>query len=63
MLLYEEVDSMIKIDIDMPVSCNCCPCRQADYEALYCGVRNELDVTDNAWEGTRHYMCPLIKVD
>ena len=54
---------MIKIDIEMPVSCNYCPCLQADYDALYCGVRKELDVTGNAWEGTRHCMCPLIKVD
>ena len=54
---------MIKIDIDMPVSCNYCPCVQwANYE-VYCGVRKELDVTDNAYKDTRHCMCPLIKVD
>ena len=61
--LYEEVDTMIKIDIDMPVSCNYCPCLQVYGYEYYCGVRKELDVTDNKWEGTRHCMCPLIKVD
>ena len=54
---------MIKIDIDMPVSCNYCPCLQVYGYAYCCGVRKELDVTDNKWEGTKHCMCPLIKVD
>ena len=63
MPLYEEVDSMIKIDIEMPVSCDYCPCLQVYGYEYYCGVRKELDVTDNKWEGTRHCMCPLIKID
>lgn len=65
MLLYEEVDTMIKIDIDMPVSCNCCPCTQWIVSDLFCtcGVRKELEVTDNVYKGTKHCMCPLIKVD
>ena len=63
MLRYEEVDSMIKIDIEMPVACTYCPCLQVYGYEYYCGVRKELDVTDNKWEGTRHCMCPLIKID
>ena len=54
---------MIKIDIEMPVSCNYCPCLQDHDYAFYCGVRRVLDVTDNTRKGTRHCMCPLIKVD
>ena len=54
---------MIQIDIEMPESCVHCPCLEDLYEAFYCGVRKELDVTDNIWEETRHCMCPLIKVD
>ena len=54
---------MIQIDIEMPVSCNCCPCVQWAIYKAYCGVRTELDVTDNTRKGTRHCMCPLIKVD
>ena len=63
MFRYEEVDSMIKIDIEMPVSCNYCPCLQCAGYDVFCGVRTELDVTDNTQKGTRHCMCPLIKVD
>lgn len=63
MLRYEEVDSMIKIDIEMPVSCDYCPCLQCAGYDIYCGVRKELDVMDNTRKGTRHCMCPLIKVD
>ena len=54
---------MIKIDIEMPVSCNYCPCLQWAIYKAYCGVRTELDVTDNTRKGTRHCMCPLTKVD
>ena len=54
---------MVKIDIDMPVSCNCCPCLQCAGYDIFCGIRTELDVTDNTYKGTRHCMCPLIKVD
>ena len=54
---------MIKIDIEMPVSCDCCPCLQDHDYVLYCGIRKVLDVTDNTRKGIRHCMCPLIKVD
>ena len=52
---------MIKIDI--PVSCDHCLCLQCVGYDVFCGVRTELDVTDNTLKGTRHCMCPLIKVD
>lgn len=48
---------MIKIDIEMPKTCNNCFCMRF-YEEMLCGITNE-DIADYAYNDTKPERCPL----